>query len=92
MAAITVQLHTAFRKKLDRDCVSLDAATPADALAALEKMFGEKFTALLCDSSGEIKSHYMFILNGEVLDRAQLKKTKLKNGDSLSIFAPVGGG
>ena len=92
MAQITIRFYTTLREKLGKSKVSLDAPTVAQALVELKRQFGSRFTDQLYNSKGTIKNYYILLLSGHTVDRKEIKKTALKEGDILHIFPPIAGG
>jgi len=44
------------------------------------------------DETGNVRSYLQFLVNGKSITTMQGFKTKLKEGDSVAIIPPVGGG
>ena len=94
MAAITVKLYGLWQLHLGMNSLEMEANDVNEAFAGLD----EKFSALLRDSltlrglkmQGNLKDNSVILLNG--IGLRNLKDTKLKEGDVLSIFPPIGGG
>ena len=91
MSQIEVHLFSTLREKVGKGKISIDARNIKDALRKLENKFGDKFREELYEK-GRIKSHYIFLLNGRVIDVKALSQTKLSPGDILHIMPPVAGG
>lgn len=92
MARITVRFYTTLKEKVGKGKVELEAENVADALENLKRQFGTKFTDQLYDPSGKIKDYYILLLSGHTVDREEIKKTEVKEGDILHIFPPIAGG
>ncbi|MBU4310448.1 MoaD family protein [bacterium] len=92
MARITVRFYTTLKEKVGKGKVELEAKNVADALEELREQFGTKFTDQLYEPSGKIKDYYILLLSGRSVDRKEIKKTTLKEGDILHIFPPIAGG
>jgi len=91
MSQITVQMYATLREKVGKGKISIDAKNVKDALEKLENEFGDRFREQLYEKE-EIKSYYIFLLNGHVIDVRRLSQTKLSPGDILGIFLPLAGG
>lgn len=92
MARITVRFYTTLKEKVGKGKVELEAKNVADALENLKRQFGTKFTDQLYDPSGKIKDYYILLLSGHTIDREEIEKTEVKEGDILHIFPPIAGG
>ena len=84
--AVRVEFYSSLRAAAGRDAVELEAGTVADAVRQLEGDFRENadFLKLLAVSNA--------ILNGENVTFLSGPRTKLRNGDKLVFFPPLGGG
>lgn len=91
MSQIKVQLYSILREKVGKGKISIDARNIKDALKKLENKFGDKFREELYEK-GRIKSYYILLLNGRVIDVKVLSQIKLSPGDVLHILPPVAGG
>ena len=61
-------------------------------MAHLSKKYGKEFTEYLYDEKGEVQNYIQILINGMGIKALQGFKTKLKEGDTVAIFPPVGGG
>ena len=61
-------------------------------MAHLSKKYGKEFTEYLYDEKGEVQNYIQILINGMGIKALQGSKTKLKEGDTVAIFPPVGGG
>jgi molybdopterin synthase sulfur carrier subunit len=66
--------------------------TIKELLTRLSKEYGTEFMNYLYDEKGNIRSHIQILINGRGIDVFQGLETKLKEGDVIAIFPPVGGG
>ncbi len=89
---VTVKFYASLREELGIPSVAVDAENADEAIKILLNKFGDKFKNKIFDSSGKIKAYYIFLLNGFVVDKHNLMKTKLKEGDIFHIFPPIAGG
>jgi len=70
-----------------------ESASIADLLTALSEKYGASFKRAIYEKSGEdIKSNYIITVNGYLLNQLDGVKTRLKNGDSVTILPIVSGG
>jgi len=92
MPNITVRFYTILKEKLGTGSIELSCSNVGDCIRKLSEKFGEKFTQTVLDSKGKVKGYFILLLNGYVVDRKNLRKQKLKNGDVLHIFPPIAGG
>ena len=74
MSQIKVQLYSTLREKVGQGKISIDARNIKDALKKLENKFGDKFREELYEK-GRIKSYYILLLNGRVIDVKVSNKT-----------------
>lgn len=91
MSQITVQMYGTLREKVGKGKISINAENIKDALEKLANQFARKFRVQLYEK-GEIKSHYILLLNGHVVNLKQEGQIKLSPGDILYIFSPIAGG
>ena len=61
-------------------------------LARLSKKYGREFTEYVYDEKGNVRTYIQILINGRGLNALQGFETKLKEGDTVAIFPPVGGG
>jgi MoaD family protein len=92
MAQITVRFYTTLREKVGKSKVLSNVHTVAQALEELKRQFGSRFTDQLYNPNGTIKNYYILLLSGRSIDRKEIKRTALKEGDILHIFPPIAGG
>jgi len=70
-----------------------DHATVRTLLAKLVEKYGAKFRDYIFDpTSNQPKGHIQFLLDGRNITLMQGLDTSLKEGTSLAILPPVGGG
>ncbi len=92
MAQITVRFYTTLREKVGKSKALSNVHTVAQALEELKRQFGSRFIDQLYNPNGTIKNYYILLLSGRSIDRKEIKKTGLKEGDILHIFPPIAGG
>lgn len=79
------------KNKAGKNAERVSAKTAGGALAVLAKKMGKDFEAALCEG-GKIKSHYIVLLNGKVMDKNRLSKIRVSASSVIDIIPPVGGG
>ena len=84
MPSIAIKFYATLRKKAGRDGHDCSAATVRDAISCLKDEFGPEFVK-------HVKSCNIF-LNSSNITLLQGPLTRLKDGDTLHIFPPMGGG
>ena len=84
MQRVTVKFYATIRKKAGADEFACQAATVRDALERLGQEYGEDFIK-------HVKSCNIF-LNSDNVTMMQGPLTRVKEGDVLHIFPPMGGG
>lgn len=68
-------------------------STLLDVIEELTKRFGPPFKeAVLDKNTGKVRSYYRILLGGRDLNQLVDMKTKLCDGDTISLFPPVAGG
>ena len=68
------------------------AITIGELLTRLTEKYGEKFREYLYDERGTVQSFLSILVNGKSIYVLQGLDTELKEGDSVAILPPVGGG
>lgn len=63
-----------------------------ELLDSLSKKYGREFTDYLYDEKGKVRTYIQILVNGRGINVLQGFETKLKEGDTIAIFPPVGGG
>jgi molybdopterin synthase sulfur carrier subunit len=66
--------------------------TVEELLAHLSKKYGKGFTEYLYDEKGDVRTYIQILINGRSINVLKRFETKLKEGDTVAIFPPVGGG
>jgi molybdopterin synthase sulfur carrier subunit len=89
---VTVRMFTSLRALTGTRETELDASDVQEVIDTLGKQFGEKFTKMLLESDGTLKSYFHVLVNGRHVRLQQGLKTKLTDGDIVAIFPPIGGG
>lgn len=92
---IKVKFFTSLREitgKKEDEIQSSSVITVEELLAHLSKKYGREFIEYLYDEKGNVRTHIQILINGRGINVSQGFETKLKEGDTVAIFPPVGGG
>ena len=92
---IEVKFFTSLReitgKKVDE--IQLQSViTVEELLTLLSEKYGKKFREYIYNKKGEVQGFLSFLVNGKNINVLQGFETKLKQGDTVAILPPVGGG
>ena len=90
-----VRLFANLRELAGEKSVVEDASSGASVGDVLQKIcdrFGAKLREQVLDSGGQPSESVKVLLNGQNITFLQGTATKLKDGDVMAIFPPVGGG
>jgi adenylyltransferase/sulfurtransferase len=90
--AVKVIIPTPLRSYTGKqDSVELHAATVGEALTALTNRFGDLKKHLYADD-GRLRSFVNVYVNDEDIRHLQKDKTRLSEGDTISIVPSIAGG
>jgi len=93
---ITVKVFTALRELVGKGEITIEANTPNPTvhtiLSQLNTQYGKEFTEHVYDENGDIRGFLQFLINGKSITTPKGLKTRLKDGDTIAILPPVGGG
>ena len=92
---IKVRFFTSLREitgKKEDEIQSPSIFTVEELLSHLTKKYGREFTEYLYDEKGKVRTYIQILINGRGIKALQGFETKLKEGDTVAIFPPVGGG
>ena len=66
--------------------------TVEELLTLLSEKYGEKFREYIYNKKGKVQDFLSFLVNGKNINALEGFNTKLKQGDTIAILPPVGGG
>ena len=92
---IKVRFFTSLREitgKKEDEIQLPSITTVGELLAHLSKKYGRDFTDYVYDEKGNVQTYIQILINGRGINTFQGFGTKLKEGDTVAIFPPVGGG
>ena len=92
---VTAKFFTTLREitgKKEEEIKSSGDLTVDELLEQLSKKHGRRFTDYVYDETGNVRSYLQFLVNGRSITTMQGFKTRLREGDSVAIIPPVGGG
>jgi len=92
---IKVRFFTSLREitgKKEDEIQSPHVITVEELLAHLSKKYGKDFTEYVYDKKGKLQTYIQVLINGRGIKELQGLQTNLKQGDTVAIFPPVGGG
>ena len=92
---VEVKFFTSLReitgKKVDEIQLQ-DTISVEELLTQLASKYGKKFEDYLYNEKGQVRSHLSILVNGKSTNVLQGLDTELKEGDTVAILPPVGGG
>jgi MoaD family protein len=92
---IKIKFFTSLREITDKkvDEIQLqNSITVKELLVILSEKYGKKFKEYIYNKKGEVQDFLSFLVNGKNINVLQGFDTKLKQGDTIAILPPVGGG
>jgi molybdopterin synthase sulfur carrier subunit len=92
---VEVKFFTSLReitgKKVDE--IQLQSIiTVEELLTLLSEKYGKKFREYIYNKKGKVYDFLSFLVNGKNINVLQGFDTELKQGDTVAILPPVGGG
>ena len=92
---LKVKFFTSLReitgKKVDQ--IQLQSIiTVEELLTRLSKKYGKEFREYLYNEKGKVHRYLSILVNGKSINVLQGLDTELKEGDTVAILPPVGGG
>ena len=92
---VEVRFFTSLReitgKKVDEIQLQ-NVITVKELLTLLSEKHGKKFKEYIYNKKGKVHGFLSFLVNGKNINVLQGFDTKLKQGDTIAILPPVGGG
>jgi MoaD family protein len=88
---IKVKFFTSLREMTGKKADEIQAPIPLplkDFLAYLPQKYGDEVKEYMYDERGNVRQHLQILING----RGKGLETILKDGDTIAIFPPIGGG
>ena len=81
------------REAVGTRSIEIDAEDVREVLNLLQGQYGRAFTDTVIDEeTGNLKRFFSCMVNGKRIELLDSYETKLKDGDAVAIFPPVGGG
>ncbi|KUK14608.1 MAG: MoaD/ThiS family protein [Synergistetes bacterium] len=82
---VKVKLFATLAQIARKRMVEVEATTASELLEKLSQIYGEEFRK-------ELEGGMIFLVNGINIEHLDGLNTPLKDGDTVSIFPPIGGG
>lgn len=95
MTRVTVRVFAAIRALLGQSTIELNVAEEdvEGIIRIIASTYQPSFKNVIIDSqTGEVRKGFSILLNGREISFLGGLKTRLKDGDTVSIFSPVAGG
>ncbi len=92
---IKVKFFTSLREITDKkvDEIQLkNSITIEELLNILSEKYSKEFREYIYNKKGKVQDFLSFLVNGKNINVLQGFDTKLKQGDTIAILPPVGGG
>ena len=93
MTRVVVKLFTSLREIAGTKETAVEGENVRQILDELVRTYGDRFyNAIFDEKTGKIRRYYSVLVNGRNVYLLDGLDTKLSEGDTISIFPPVGGG
>jgi molybdopterin synthase sulfur carrier subunit len=92
---VEVKFFTSLREITGKKADELqlqNAITVKELLTLLSEKYGKNFREYIYDKKGKVQDFLSFLVNGRNINVLQGFDTELKQGDTIAIIPPVGGG
>ncbi len=91
---ITIKFFGLLRRRVHTSSVEIDSdgLTVRDLLQLAEEKTGQRFLDELLDGEKGLLTGTIILVNGENIRLQQQLETVVRNGDSIDLFSPAGGG
>lgn len=91
MAKVKIKMYATIREKFKEGEVFVEANSVIEAIRKLVELYPELKEEVL-DENLNLKSDYIYLLNGRNIEFLEKGDTPLRDNDKISIFPPVAGG
>jgi len=92
---IEVKFFTSLREITEKKSEKVqlqNTITVEELLTLLSEKYGKKFREYIYNKKGKVHGYLAILVNGKNINVLQGFDTELKEGDTIAILPPVGGG